>query len=100
MGFALTPSTVAMSASRAAASESAGGTCAQKMMLPGSCSTKFHDFDGARLLRLDERAVQPARGLDGHHLAERVHRDRIGVRAGHGVVERGDELRVRRRDER
>jgi hypothetical protein len=42
IGFARTPSTVPMSASRAAASESVSGTCAQKMMLPGSDSTKFH----------------------------------------------------------
>ena len=51
-------------------------------------------LDGARFLRLDERAVQPARGLDGHYLAERIHRNRVRVRAGHRVVERRDELRA------
>ena len=53
-------------------------------------------LDGARLLRFDERAVQPARGLDGHHLAQRLERDRVRMRARHRVVERGDELRAAR----
>ena len=96
IGFALTPSTRGDAARRARRRANRPcGTCAQKMMSPGSCSTKFHDFDGARLLGLDERLVQPARGLDGHDLAQRLASAiAVRMRAGHRVVERADELRA------
>ena len=50
--------------------------------------------DGARLLRLDQRLVQAARGRVAQHLGEDVHGGEVGVRARRHVVDGLHELRV------
>jgi hypothetical protein len=64
------------------------------MMSPGSAESDCQHFDTARFSRIDEGLVQPPGGLDRHHFAQRLHSDRVGMRAAHRVVRRGDELRA------